>query len=225
MRIAPRSPGCGSVSTASGAGRCRWRSCHPLALWRAAQGRSRPRRAAGSAPPRPAGAPLTPAGSWPSPVFRPGGRSEASSGVGAVQAGEPASHPQGLALTTWSPPRCYTVIPPGRAGVLACRESPGEQTGARAPPAAQGRRGAAEGEDGDGAGGRGLKSQQGAAAVRCGAPRGLRSGDGAAERKRCAAEAARTARTAVVRCRPRTPAPTIRENGLDLAVLPAYALR
>jgi hypothetical protein len=56
----------------------------------------------------------------------------AGSGVGAVKAGAGATRSvaQGLALTAWSPPRCYTVIPPGRAGVCCLLGAPWGRTGA-----------------------------------------------------------------------------------------------
>jgi hypothetical protein len=62
-----------------------------------------------------------------------------------------------------SPPGRYTFIPPGRAGVLPCREPPWGRTGALAPRAAHGSRAAAGGEHGTSAGWAGAKAATGAA--------------------------------------------------------------
>jgi hypothetical protein len=97
----------------------------------------------------------TDAASQPPPLKPPSGRLEG--GVRAL--GAP---PVGLGLDRRSPPRRYTFIPPGRAGVFCRLGAPWGAAGALAPPAAHGSRAgfAAEGEDGDGAGWAGAATPQ-----------------------------------------------------------------
>ena len=126
------------------AARARPRPRCPLApaAKRAGAPRGQPRltrvaRRAGAS--RPAGVP--PAARWrrlTQPVF-PARRQELRQQWGGRGQGWRLRHPErsgGLGLDRTSPPRCYTVILPGRAGVFSLLGAPGG-SGALAPPAAQ----------------------------------------------------------------------------------------
>ena len=102
----------------------------------------------------------------PAPARFPARRQELGQqrgGRGQAGAGATRSAAQGLALTAGSPPRCYTVIPPGRAGVFCRLGAPGGGRGAGPARSQRSRVGFAAGARGRGrrVGGRGRKLNQG----------------------------------------------------------------